>query len=75
MDKALSALGFSIRVATVENKLRIYEHKPTGARFWIAYLPDDAVVLPHHIAAAEGILRVHGIADPRDFMVDLQKAS
>src|SRR5207244_5597339 len=75
MDKALAALGFSIRVATVDNKLRIYEHKPTGARFWLAYLPDDAAVLPHHMAAVEGTLRVHGIADPREFMVDLIRVS
>ena len=69
------ALGFSIRVVTVENKLRVYEHERTGARFSLAFRPDDEVVLPHHLAAVQGALRVYGIADPLDFAAELQKAS
>jgi hypothetical protein len=75
MDKVLSSLGFSVRVVTVENKLRLYEHKEAGARLALAYRPDDDVVLPHHMAAVQGTLRVHGIADPLDFAVQLQLAS
>src|SRR5262249_4825162 len=36
LDKVLSAFGFTIRVATVENKLRVYEHKAAGARLALA---------------------------------------
>lgn len=75
MDKVLSALGFSIRVVTVENKLRLYEHEQTGAKLWLAFRPDDETVLPHHLAAVQGTLKVHGIADPLDFALQLQKAS
>jgi hypothetical protein len=75
MDKVLSALGFSIRVVTSENKLRLYEHEQTGARLWLAFRPDDEPVLPHHLAAVQGTLKVHGIADPLDFAMQLQKAS
>jgi hypothetical protein len=75
MDKVLSSLGFSVRVVTVENKLRIYEHSEVGARLALAFRPDDAIVLPHHLAAVEGTLKVHGIADPLDFAVQLQQAS
>jgi hypothetical protein len=75
MDKVLSSLGFSIRIVTVENKFRVYEHQQTGARFWLAFRPDSETVLPHHLAAAEGTLKVHGIADPLDFALELQKAS
>jgi hypothetical protein len=75
MDKVLSSLGFSVRVVTVENKLRLYEHKEAGARLALAFRPDDATVLPHHLAAVEGTLKVHGIADPLDFAAKLQKAS
>jgi hypothetical protein len=75
MDRVLSSLGFSIRVVMVENKLRVYEHKDVGARLALAFRPDDAVVLPHHLAAVEGTLSVHGIADPLDFAGRLQKAS
>jgi hypothetical protein len=75
MDKVLSSLGFSMRVVTVENKLRVYEHEQTGARLWLAFRPDDETVLPHHMAAVQGTLKVHGIADPLDFAMALQKAS
>jgi hypothetical protein len=75
MDQVLSSLGFTIRVVTVENKLRVYEHKQTGAMFWLAFLPDDETVLPHHLAAVEGTLKVHGIASPLDFTAQLHKAS
>jgi hypothetical protein len=51
IDKVLSSLGFSMRVATVDNKL------------------------PNHMAAVQGTLKVHGIADPLDLAVELQKAS
>ncbi len=75
MDKVLSSLGFSIRVVTAENKFRLYEHEHTGARFWLAFRPDDEAVWPHHMAAVEAKLKVHGIADPLDFAVELQRAS
>lgn len=75
MDKVLSSLGFSVRVVTLDNKLRVYEHEQTGARLPLAYYPDSSPVLPHHMAALEGTLRVYGIADPLDFAARLQKAS
>ena len=67
MEKVLSTLGFSVRVMTVDNKLRLYEHQQAGARLALAFRPDDAIVLPQHLAAVEGTLRVYGIADPLDF--------
>ena len=75
MDKVLTSLGFSIREVTLENKLRVYEHEQTGAKLWLAFRPDNDLVLPHHMAAVQGTLKVHGIADPLDFAVELQKAS
>ena len=75
LDKALSSLGFSVRVVTVQNKLRVYEHERTGARLALAFRPDDDGVLPHHLAAVQGTLKAYGIADPLDFTAELQKAS
>lgn len=75
LDKVLSSLGFSVRVVTVENKLRVYDHEQTGARLWLAFRPDNDIVLPHHMAAVQGTLKVYGIADPLDFAAELQKAS
>ena len=75
LDRVLSSLGFSVRVVTVENRLRVYEHEPSGARLPLAFHPDHDIVLPHHMAAVQGTLKVFGIADPLDFAVRLQQAS
>ena len=75
MNKVLSSLGFTMRVVTVENKLRVYEHAAAGARLALAFRPDNDMVLPHHMGAVQGTLKVYGIADPLDFAVELQKAS
>jgi hypothetical protein len=58
LDKVLASLGFSVRMATVENKLRVYEHAEAGARLALAFLPDDDIVLPYPMAAVEGTLKV-----------------
>ena len=75
LDQVLSSLGFSIRVVTLENELRVYEHAQTGAWLSLAFRPDAAAVLPHHLAAVQGTLKAYGIADPLDFAAKLQKAS
>jgi hypothetical protein len=75
LDRVLSSLRFSVRVVTVENRLRVYEHEQTGARLSLAFHPDDDTVLPHHLAAVQGTLKVFGIADLLDFAAQLQKAS
>jgi hypothetical protein len=67
LDKVLSYLGFTVRVVTGEKKLRVYEHKGTGASIALAYRPDKETVLPHHLAAVQGTLKVYGIADALDF--------
>ncbi len=75
MDKMLSALGFTVRVVTEKKKLRVYEHPEAGARLALAFRPDDEAVLPHHLAAIRGTLKVFGIADPLDVAAQPQKAS
>jgi hypothetical protein len=75
LNKALSALGFTFRVATEKKKLRVYEHLETGARLALAFRPDDEAVLPHHLAAVRGTPKVYGIADSFDFAAQPQKAS
>jgi hypothetical protein len=75
LDQVLSSLGFSVRVVTLENELRVYEHAQTGARLSLAFRPDNDTVLPHHLAAVQGILKAFVIADPLDFAAQLQKTS
>jgi hypothetical protein len=75
LDQVLTSLGFSVRVVTIDHQLRMYEHEPSGARLPLAFRPDHDTVLPHHLAAVQGTLKVFGIADPRDFAARLQRAS
>ena len=74
LGRALSALGFSVRVKTVENKLRVYEHEETGAFITIPPLPESDRVLEHHLVTARVTLDGFGIADPKVFDAKLQKA-
>jgi hypothetical protein len=74
LDRVMSSLGFSVRVVTAANKLRVYEHAGVGARLALAYHPDSDYVRPHHLAAVQGTLDVNGIADPLDFAAGLQQA-
>src|SRR5436305_957155 len=64
LDKMLSSLGFKVGVVTTTKKLRVYEQLETGARLALAFRPDNEAVLPHHLAAIQGTLKVYGIADP-----------
>jgi len=75
LDKALASVGFTVGVVTTKKKLRVYEHPETGARLTLAFRPDDQTVLPHHLAAIQGTLKVYGIADPLNSAVEPQKAS
>jgi hypothetical protein len=75
MNKLLTALGFTVRVVTNKKKLRVYEHPESGAWLDLAFRPDDETVLPHHLAAIQGTLKVYGIADPFTFASQPQKAS
>lgn len=74
LDRALRTLGFTSRVLTSEPKARVYKHEKTGALVTLAFRPDDEAVLPHHLAAVQGTLKVYGIADPLDFAAELQEA-
>jgi hypothetical protein len=75
MNKILSELGFTVRQVMEGKNLRLYEHPKTGARLALAFRPDDEPVLPHHLAAIQGTLKVYGIADSLDFAAQPQKAS
>jgi hypothetical protein len=75
LDQVLADLGFTVRVVTVDNKLRVYKHEETGALIALAFYPDSSTVLPHHLGIVQGTLKVYGIADPLDFALQLQKAS
>jgi hypothetical protein len=75
LDKALASLGFSVRVVAGDKRLRVYDHRETGASIAISLHPDTDTVLPHHLGAVQGTLKVYGIADPLDFAAEVQKAS
>ena len=65
MDKVLSALGFTAREVTEKKKHRMYEHPQTAARLALGFRPDDEIVLPHHLAAIQGTLKVYAIMEEK----------
>ncbi len=74
LEKELSSVGFTVGVVTTKKKLRVYEHAATGARLALAFRSDDEIVLPHHLAAIQGTLKVYGIADPLNATAQPQQA-
>ena len=75
LDRWLRSLGFSCRTASLRTKALVYEHAPTGAMIILPERPTGNPVLPHHLAAVQATLKVHGIADPLDFTMEPQRAS
>jgi len=75
LDKMLRSLGFSCRTATLRTRALVYEHPQTGAMIILPEAPAGNRVLPHHVAAVQGTLKVHGIADPLDLTAEPQRAS
>ena len=70
LDATLRALGFAATV--FENDTRIYKHAKTGALVTFPLLPDNKVVLPHHLVGTRMILDAFGIAEPPEFTAHLQ---
>ena len=74
LDKVLRGLGFSCGVATEEPPTRVYDHKESGAWIMLPLLPEDDLVLDYHLAGVRTTLDGFGIADPKVFDAQLQKA-
>ncbi len=74
LDRALRSLGFSCRVLKGEPPARVYEHKETGASFMVPPFPETDFVLDYHLVGARTTLANFGIAEPKAFDAQLQKA-
>ena len=57
------------------SRQRRYEHKEFGGLFSIPPFPETDFVLEHHLVAARTLLDNFGIADPKVFDAQLQKAA
>ena len=75
LDEVLRALGFSVRLADLDPRARVYKHAGTGALVVVPALPENEKVLPHHLLTARVTLDGFGIADPLTFDAQLHKAS
>jgi hypothetical protein len=51
-----------------------YEHRDTGAVISMPPFPESERVLDYHLAGARGTLDVFGIAEPKIFDAELEKA-
>jgi hypothetical protein len=74
LDKVLRSLGFSSHLEKGESPARVYEHKQTGASFMVPPFPETDLVLDYHLVGARTTLDIFGIADPKVFDMQLQKA-
>jgi hypothetical protein len=74
LDRALQSLGFTYRLAKGEPPARVYDHKESGASFMMPCFPETDFVLDYHFVGARTTLAFFGIADPKSFDAQLQKA-
>ena len=73
LDRVLRSLGFSLRLSKKDPPSRVYEHE-SGALFTMPPFPMTDSAYLHHLVAARSILDQFGIADPKIFDANLQKA-
>jgi hypothetical protein len=74
LDRVLKSLGFSYRLLTDDPPAKLYEHTASGAFVTFPPFPDDDYVWDHHLAFAKLTLDNFGIASPKLFDKELQKA-
>jgi hypothetical protein len=74
LDRVLKSLGFSCRLLADEPPAKLYEHKASGAYFTIPPFPDSDHVLDYHLGLAKLTIDNFGIANPKVFDKELQKA-
>ena len=75
LDQVLRSLGFSCRVVKEEPETLVYEHEESGAWIMLPRMPENDRVLDYHLASVRTTLAGFGIADPKVFEAELQKAS
>ena len=74
LDRVLRSFGFTSRLLTKDPPALRYEHKETGAMISMPPFPEADRVLDYHLAAARATLEVFGIAEPKVFDAELEKA-
>jgi hypothetical protein len=75
LDRALHSLGFSCRLDPSEPPARIYEHPKSEALVVVPPLPESEKVYDYHLIGTRHILDEFGIADPKVFASELQRAA
>jgi hypothetical protein len=75
LDRALKSLGFSCRISSTGQHSRLYEHKASGAWAVIPPFPESDHVLDYHLIGVRKTLDEFGIAEPKIFDRELQKAA
>jgi hypothetical protein len=74
LDRVLRSLGFVRKAVTRRPSVVRYEHKETGAFITVPRLRDGSRVTRNHLITARVIMDWFGIADPKIFDAQLQKA-
>ncbi len=74
LDRVLRSLGFTYRLLKEEPPARVYKHKESGAMIMLPMFPETDRVLDYHLIAARATLDNYGIAEPKVFDAELEKA-
>lgn len=74
LDRVLRSLGFTRRLLSKDPPALRYEHKDTGAIISLPPFPETDRVLDYHLIATRVTLDNFGIAEPKVFAAELEKA-
>jgi hypothetical protein len=74
LNRALRALGVTSRLVPGNPPAVCYEHKAFGRLFTFPPFPETDFVVDYHLAGARLMLDNFGIATPKVFDAQLQKA-
>jgi hypothetical protein len=74
LDWVLRSFGFTKRLLKDEPPARVYEHKESGALIMLPLYPEGDRVLDYHLISVRIMLDNYGIAEPKVFAAELEKA-
>jgi hypothetical protein len=74
LNRVLHSFGFSCDWVQGNPPARHYEHKETGAFITMPPLPNNDLVMEHHLVTVRVTLDEFGIADPTAFAARLNRA-
>jgi len=74
LDRVLRSFGFIMHLVKEEPPARVYKHQESGASIMLPVFPESEGIQDYHLVAARVMLDNYGIAQPKVFAAELEKA-